>query len=176
MSSRQSAAPRDLAKSLERRYSSGKLKFPSSQPTLIPRRPSAGSLSALGMTPSRFLSHTDLTNLTKRTCCARAPLRDVNTRQSRQRGRSDAQKICEIREICVKLIIRVRSFSRGPSPLPHREGWGGSPYSITSLEMRFSLKSLASSFLRRTSGMKRRLQPLIIAEGENSSLAMVSAL
>ena len=47
-----SSKARNLRGALVKRDSSGKLKFPSSQPTLIPRRPCAGSLTILTSAPT----------------------------------------------------------------------------------------------------------------------------
>ena len=48
-------------------------------------------------------------------------------------------------------------------------------HSITSLDMRFSEKSMATAFLSFTSGRNTILCPLICAEGEKSSACITSA-
>ena len=59
------------------------------------------------------------------------------------------------------LVFRV-FFREARSPLPHREGWGGSPpYAISSELMRLSWMPSAISFLSFTSGRKMMRCPLM---------------
>ena len=76
---------------------------------------------------------------------------------------SSAYSVCE---------ISVPREARKP---PHfRRGLGEALYAIISLERRWYLTPLVNSFLRATSGRKSTRQPLIIAEGENSSASMAA--
>ncbi len=69
--------------------------------------------------------------------------------------------------------LRVRILLKAKSE-PKAKGCGLAAYSIASLEIRFSEKSIATAFLSSTSGRNTMRWLLIIAEGEKSLAAIAS--
>ena len=101
---------------------------------------------------------------------------------------SKGEATCKIRVICfivltksnpwssVSIRGRLKSFREARKPPPSQGGMGWVfLYAIASLEIRFSEKSLAISFLSLASGRKTMRWPFTMLEGENSFWAITSA-